>query len=93
MIAGEFSDRADRRAVEAKARQIEVEKLYALSHSIISIMLTEAVDATGVRLARELASICEIPSVAIYDRNANSVYSAGETAAAMSERLADAAIR
>lgn len=92
VIAGEFSDRADRRAIEAKARQVEVEKLYALSQSIISIMLTEGTDATGARLAKELANICEIASVAIYDGNTNVVYCAGETPAAMSDRLTEAAI-
>src|SRR5215831_8318026 len=47
VIAGELSDRAQRRAAEAKARQVEVEKLYALSRSIISIMLTHGDDAIG----------------------------------------------
>jgi two-component system sensor histidine kinase KdpD len=85
VIAGELSDRAHRRAVEARARQLEVEKLYALSHSIISIMLTHGDDAIGARLAKELATICAIPSVAIYDRSTDAVYFGGETPEAMSE--------
>jgi two-component system sensor histidine kinase KdpD len=92
MIAGELSDRAQRRAVEAKSRQVEVEKLYALSRSIISIMLTDGDDAIGGRLAKELASICAIPSVAIYDRSTDEVYRGGETPVAISEtRLRDTA--
>jgi two-component system sensor histidine kinase KdpD len=79
VIAGELSDRAHRRAAEAKARQVEVEKLYALSRSIISIMLTDGDDAIGARLAKELASICAIPSVVIYDRGTDAVYCGGET--------------
>src|SRR6516225_7403875 len=93
VIAGELSDRAHRRAAEAKARQVEVEKLYALSRSIISIMLTDGDDAIGARLAKELASICEIPSVAIYDRRIDTVYCGGETPAAASEsRLRETAV-
>jgi len=93
VIAGEFSDRAHRRAAEAKARQVEVEELYALSRSIISIMLTDAEAAIGARLAKELASIYDIPSVAIYDCNTNAVYCAGDTPAALSEsRLRETAM-
>ena len=93
VIAGEFSDRAHRRAAEAKARQVEVEELYALSRSIISIMLTAGEPAIGARLAKELASIYDIPSVAIYDRSTNAVYCAGDTPAAVSEsRLRETAI-
>jgi two-component system sensor histidine kinase KdpD len=93
VIAGEFSDRAHRRAAEAKARQVEVGELYALSRSIISIMLTAGEAAIGARLAKELASIYDIPSVAIYDRNTNAVYCAGDMPAAVSEsRLRETAI-
>jgi two-component system sensor histidine kinase KdpD len=93
VIAGELSDRAHRRAAEAKARQVEVERLYALSQSIISIMLMEADDATGARLAKELATICAIPSVAIYDRRADTVYCGGETPVDASEsRLRETAV-
>ena len=93
VIAGEFSDRAQRRAAEAKARQVEVEELYALSRSIISIMLTDGEAAIGERLAKELASIYHIPSVAIYDCKTNAVYRAGDTPAALSEsRLRETAI-
>jgi two-component system sensor histidine kinase KdpD len=93
VIAGELSDRAQRRAVEAKARQVEVEKLYALSRSIISIMLTDSDDAIGAQLATEVASICAIPSVAIYVRSTDAVYDGGERAVAISEsRLRETAI-
>jgi two-component system sensor histidine kinase KdpD len=74
-IAGELSDRARRRTLEASTRQLEMEKLYALSRSI---MLMDGTEAIGAQLANELASICEIPSVGLYDRVAGIVYSGGK---------------
>jgi two-component system sensor histidine kinase KdpD len=94
VIAGELSNRAQRRAAEAKAGQIEMEKLHALSRSIISIMLVDSDEAIGSRLAKELARICAIPSVAIYDRITDAVYYGGEVSEVLSEsRLREAAIR
>jgi two-component system sensor histidine kinase KdpD len=75
LIAGELSDRARRRALEANTRQLEMEKLYALSRSI---MLMDGTEAIGAQLANELAVICEIPSVGLYDRLAGIVYSGGK---------------
>lgn len=92
LIAGDLSNRAQRRAAEAKARQVEVEKLYALSRSIISIMLMDSGGAIGEILAKELTSICDIPSVAIYDSSSDAVYRGGETQPAVPEsRLREAA--
>src|SRR5215475_5155136 len=73
-IAGELSNRARRRALEANTRQLEMEKLYSLSRSI---MLMDGTEAIGALLANELAIICEIPSVGLYDRVAGIVYSGG----------------
>jgi two-component system sensor histidine kinase KdpD len=88
-IAGELSDRARRRAVEAKAGQKEMEKLYSLSRSI---MLMDGTEPVGAQLAKELASICEIPSVEIYDRVAGIVYSGGtEPLGDVESRLKEAA--
>ncbi len=75
LIAGELSDRARRRTLEASTRQLEMEKLYALSRSIMLMDGTEAIEA---QLAKELAIICEIPSVGLYDRVAGIVYSGGK---------------
>ena len=74
LIAGELSDRARRRTLESKVGQAEMEKLYALSRSI---MLMDGNEAIGAQLARGLVTICEIPSVAIYDRVADVFYSGG----------------
>jgi two-component system, OmpR family, sensor histidine kinase KdpD len=74
LIASQLSDRANRRTLEAKARQIEMERLYALSRAILSIDYDEPI---GSHIARELARICEIPAVAIYDEHTDSVYLGG----------------
>ena len=75
LIAGELSDRARRRTLESKTGQEEMEKLYALSRSI---MLMDGNEAIGAQLARGLVTICEIPSVAIYDRVADVFYCGGD---------------
>lgn len=90
LIAGELSDRARRRALEAKTGQMEMEKLYALSRSI---MLMDGNEAIGGQLARGLVTICEIPSVAIYDRVADVFYSGGDAAVTVWEpRLKETAL-
>src|SRR5213593_2909083 len=74
LIASELSSRARRRTAEAGTRRIEMERLYALSRSI---MLMNGDQPIGGQIARELARICEIPSVAIYDRAGDIVHRAG----------------
>jgi two-component system sensor histidine kinase KdpD len=73
-LASNLSNRARRRAVEAKAGQVEMERLYALSRSI---MMMNASKPIGTELASELARICEIPAVGIYDRAADACVTAG----------------
>ncbi|HYR84599.1 MAG TPA: ATP-binding protein [Terriglobia bacterium] len=75
LIASQLSDRAKRRTIEAKTRQVEMERLYALSRSI---MMVDPDEPIGNRIAVELARICEIPGVAIYDRNREAVYAGGQ---------------
>jgi two-component system sensor histidine kinase KdpD len=74
LIASELSNRARRRTVEANTRQIEMERLYALSRAI---MLVDGDQPIGDRMAKELARICEIPAVAIYDRGSETIYPGG----------------
>lgn len=75
LIASQLSDRAKRRAIEARTRQVEMERLYALSRAI---MLMDSNQAVGGYIAKELARICEIPAVAIYDRTSDAVYFGGQ---------------
>jgi len=74
LIAGQLSNRARRRTAEASTRRIEMERLYALSRSI---MLMNGEQPIGGQIADELARICEIPTVAIYDRAGDIVYRSG----------------
>jgi two-component system sensor histidine kinase KdpD len=90
LIAGELSDRARRRTIEAKAGQLEMEKLYSLSRSI---MLMDGSEPVGAQLARGLATICEIPSVAVYDRVADAAYGGGDVQiAGLESRLRETAL-
>ena len=74
LIASQLSDRAKRRAVEARTREIEMERLYALSRAI---MIMDPSEPIGGHIAKELARICEIPAVAIYDRHTDIAYYGG----------------
>src|SRR5436853_3155947 len=74
LIASDLSNRARRRTAEASTRRIEMERLYALSRSI---MLMNGNEPISAQIARELARICEIPAVAIYDRPTDVVHYAG----------------
>src|SRR5579862_2820373 len=74
LIASDLSNRARRRTAEAGTQRIEMERLYALSRSI---MLMNGDEPIGAQIARELARICEIPAVAIYDRPADIVHRGG----------------
>ena len=74
LIASDLSNRARRRTAEANARKMEMERLYALSRAILAM---ESNQPIGDRIASELARICEIPAVAIYDRTSDLVHRSG----------------
>lgn len=67
LIASELSRRARRRGME-------MERLYSLGRSI---MLMDENRPVGEQIAQELARICEIPAIAIYDRRADAVFIGG----------------
>jgi two-component system sensor histidine kinase KdpD len=90
LIASQLSDRAKRRTIEAKTRQVEMERLYALSRAI---MLMDPAQSVGGYITREVARICEIPAVALYDRNTESVHYEGtEELTYLQSKLRDAAL-
>jgi two-component system sensor histidine kinase KdpD len=74
LIASDLSNRARRRTAEATARKSEMERLYALSRAILTM---EGEEPIGDRITSELVRICEIPSVAIYDRASDQVHQGG----------------
>ena len=90
LIASQLSDRAKRRTIEAKTRQVEMERLYALSRAI---MLMDLHQSIGNHIAQEVARICEIPPVALYDRDSESIYYEGaEDSTYLQSKLKDAAL-
>jgi two-component system, OmpR family, sensor histidine kinase KdpD len=91
VVASQLSARARARAVEATARQHEVERLYALSRSL---MFTSGHQPIAQPLIDQIARIFELPSVAFFDHSANRVYRTGEPAEVLDEaRLRDAAVQ
>jgi two-component system sensor histidine kinase KdpD len=79
-----------RRTAEASTRQIEMERLYALSRAIMQM---DSHQPIGNQIANELARICEIPAVAIYDRSADTIHYAGMNGATpLAGRLKETAL-
>ena len=74
LIASELSNRARRRTAEATARKSEMERLYALSRTILTM---EGEEPIGDRIASALARVCEISSVAIYDQTSDLIHKSG----------------
>jgi two-component system, OmpR family, sensor histidine kinase KdpD len=74
-VVSNLSNRARRRTAEARAGQIEMERLYALSRAI---MLMNGNTPIGDQLASELVRICDVPGVTIYDRAADGMFVAGD---------------
>jgi len=69
-----FSTQAKRRAQEATDRQREMEKLYALSRSIL---LIDPAHPTPKQLAMRIAQSFEIDAVNLYDRESGEFYRSG----------------
>jgi two-component system, OmpR family, sensor histidine kinase KdpD len=74
-VASQLSDRARRRNVEALARQKDLERLYALSRSLL---LSEGGTALPGGIARHIADAFELASVGLLDARTDSVSWAGE---------------
>jgi two-component system, OmpR family, sensor histidine kinase KdpD len=88
LIASDLSNRARRRTAEANARKIEMERLYALSRAILT---TDASQPVGDQIAMDLARICEIPAVTIYDGFSDLVYRSGGADELVDARLKETA--
>jgi two-component system sensor histidine kinase KdpD len=70
VVASQLSGWARQRTIEALSRQRDLERLYALSRSIL---LAEHTDATPSLIARRIADAFAIPAVAIYDVGTDAV--------------------
>jgi two-component system sensor histidine kinase KdpD len=73
IIASQLSGRARRRAIEAVARQHDLERLYALSRALL---LSEAASMPRA-IARHIADAFDLRVVALYDQRADRVWWAG----------------
>lgn len=74
LVASQLSDRAKRRAHEAMQGRLEMERLYALSRSV---MLADSARPAAAQLADEILRIYELSGVTVYDRSLNQTYEAG----------------
>jgi two-component system, OmpR family, sensor histidine kinase KdpD len=91
IVASHLSARAKQRTRLAVDRQLEMERLYALSRAIL---LTEANRAAPKRVAHQIAQIFDLPSVALYDRDTGEVYHGGpEDLGGVDEKLKQAALQ
>lgn len=91
LIASQLSERAKRRTVEAVNRQLEMERLYALSRAIL---LADTSQPMGRQIAREIARIYELPAVTLYERSSGEIHRGGpEEIADLQAELRNAAIQ
>lgn len=74
MVASQLSAALRRRSHEALTRQRDLERLYAVSRSVL---LAEDEAAIRHSMVRAIADAFEIPGVALYDRQTQEVYRGG----------------
>ena len=74
IVVSQLSGRAVRRNVEALSRQRDLERLYALSRSLL---LSQSDAAVPSEIARFIADAFELPGVALYDHQSGSISWAG----------------
>ncbi len=92
LIASQLSASARRRAAEASRRQHEMERLYALSRSLLLLDAAEA--GVAWQLAHQIAQVFQLPAVALFDRSTDHVYAGGPQDIAVAEsRLRDASMQ
>jgi|SRR5579884_3890979 two-component system sensor histidine kinase KdpD len=91
ITASQLSAQIRRRALEAQNRQQEVEKLYALSRSIL---LAEPLESVPRRLADQVSQSFGARAVALYDGATGSLYRSGpEDFPNLDDRLKQAAVQ
>jgi two-component system sensor histidine kinase KdpD len=91
LIASRLSAEGKHRALDAVARQQDLERLYTFSRAILLIDNTEPFPK---QLVRKLAGIFELTAVALYERRAEEFYRAGPLDVdGFDEQLRDAALQ
>ena len=74
LIASRLSARANRQALDALERQRDIERLYTFSRAIL---LTDPVEPIAKQLARKLAEVLALDTVALFDRRTGEIHRAG----------------
>jgi two-component system sensor histidine kinase KdpD len=74
IVVSQLSGRARQRHLEALSRQRDLERLYALSRSLL---LSQSDAAVPAEIARFIADTFELPGVALYDARTDTVTRAG----------------
>ena len=91
LIASRFRAKSKRRALDAVARQQDLERLYTFSRAILLIDNTEPFPK---QLVRKLADIFELSAAVLYERRAEEFYRAGPSDFdGLDDQLRDAALQ
>jgi two-component system sensor histidine kinase KdpD len=91
ILASQLSARAKERTRETLERQQDMERLYALSRSIL---LAEAGQGLAHGIARQVAQVFNFPAAAFLDRSTGTIYHTGpEDAPEIDEYLREASVK
>jgi two-component system sensor histidine kinase KdpD len=90
LVASHLSDRVQKQAAEARARQQETEQLYALSRAIL---LKESLRPIGTQAAQSIAQIFGAPAVLILDAQSGQVFRGGAGEVAGGEARLEGVVR
>ena len=88
LVASHLSSLSKKRASDATQRQHEIEKMYALSCSLIP---EDTAAALARRIPRHVAEVFGCPGVAFYDRAAGLIHRAGDRGGILESALQEAA--
>src|SRR5262245_15078433 len=90
IVASQLSGRARRRNVEAISRQRDLERLYALSRALL--LLSDHSTPIPAAIARQIADVFDLETVAVYDPQTDTVsWGGAKEAPAIEGRLRDVA--
>lgn len=90
IIASRLSAKAERRALDAIARERDVERLYTFSRAIL---LIDDAEPFQKQLTRQLADVFEVTAAVLFDRRTGEVFRAGPSDFdGMEDQLRDAAM-
>ncbi|MEO8071105.1 MAG: ATP-binding protein [Acidobacteriota bacterium] len=83
IVVSQLSGRLRQRHLEALARQGDLERLYALSRALL---LSDSGASLSSHIARQIADVFDLPTVALYDHQYDTISWAGSWAGGTTER-------